>query len=200
MTALTSPAASPAVLYNMMCYYKRRAEQLEEEVIEMKRQRRDLINEHHNEMGDLQQLYHDALQTNTEFARVNLRGAATIVRKHNAGLRLAHCIDELSAAIELVEDTHVGDEAMGLRYISMKKDEIMGRADSAVMLLTRTGPQEREPEGELERWENEVADHLLVMRGDDHEVIDLTGDSDEDTELESEEEEEQPVHEEEVEL
>lgn len=194
MTALTSPAASPAVLFHMMNYYKRRAEALEMDNIALKKRMRTQYEEFRNEMGDLQQQLHDAAQTNHELAQVNLRGAETIVRKHNAGLRLAHCFDELSAAIELVEDTHVGDEAMGLRYISMKKNEIMGRADSAVQMLANH--EIRQVESELERWENEVADNLLVMQ---HGIIDLTADTD-DEETETEEEEEDEEDNNEVEL
>lgn len=171
-SAVEAPEASPEVLFHMMNYYKRRMEVAEQECENLRKRMRVQYEEHRNEMGDLQQQLHDAVQTNHEFAQVNLRGAHTIVRKHRAGLRLAHCFDELSAAIELVEDTHIGDEAMGLRYISMKKQEIMGRADAAVQLLVHQEPEQ----GELERWENEVADNLLVMGNT---IIDLTEDTEE---------------------
>jgi len=170
-SAVEAPEASPTVLFHMMTYYKRRMEVAEQECENLRKRMRTQYEEFRNEMGDLQQQLHDAVQTNHEFAQVNLRGAHTIVRKHNAGLRLAHCFDEIVSAIELVEDTHIGDEAMGLRYISMKKTEIMGRADMAVRLLVH-----QEPEDELTRWENEVADNLLVMGNT---VIDLTEETEE---------------------
>lgn len=169
-----------------MNFYKRRAEELENDNIQLKKRMRAMYEEHRNEMGDLQQQLHDHVQTNAQFAQQNLRSAHTIVRKHQAGLRLAHCFDDLVATIELVEDTHIGDEAMGLRYIGYKKNEILERANVAVQLLCRPG--EAELPGELERWENEVADNLLVMG---NQVIDLTGDSDEETDLETEEEQEE---------
>lgn len=155
-----------------MNFYKRRAELLEEENNNLRKKMRQDYEDHRNEVGDLQQQLHDAAQTNHEFAQVNLRGAHTIMRKHNAGLRLAHCFDDLAAAIELVEDTHIGEEAMGLRYIGMKKNEIMERANVAIQLLVQHDPVE----SELERWENEVADNLLVIN---NQVIDLTEDTEE---------------------
>lgn len=166
-----APEASPTVLFHMMNYYKRRMEVAEKACEDMRKRMRVQYEEYRNEVGDLQQQLHDAATTNHEFAQVNLRGAETIVRKHNAGLRLAHCFDELSAAIELVEETHIGDEAMGLRYITMKKDEIMQRANTAVQLLVH-----QDPESELERWENEIADNLIIMG---NQVIDLTEDTEE---------------------
>lgn len=189
----TTPAqdASNTVLFSMMNFYKRRMESLEQQNATLKKKLRTQYEEHRNEMGDLQQQLHDQVQINHHFAQVNLRGAETIIRKHNAAIRLAHCYDEMCAAIELVEDTHLGDEAMGLRYISMKKTEITQRADVAVRLLVR-----EEPEDELTRWENEIADNMLVI---EREIIDLTEDTEEE-ELSDEETEYEPSEHEDVEL
>lgn len=184
-SAVETPQASNVVLYHMMNFYKRRAEALEEELQRVTKKARDDYEEHRNEMGDLQQQLHDQVATNNEFAQVNLRGAHTIVRKHRAGLRLAHCLDDLVGAIELVSETHIGDEQMGLRFIEMKKNEIMERADVAIQLLVQRDFVD--PESEVERWENEVADDFLVAP---HGVIDLTGEeteeelSEEDTDVE----------------
>lgn len=193
-TNTPAPDASNTVLFSMMNFYKRRMESLEQQNASLKKKLRTQYEEHRNEMGDLQQQLHDQVQVNHHFAQVNLRGAETIIRKHNAGIRLAHCFDELSAAIELVEDTHIGDEAMGLRYINMKKNEIMQRADVAVRLLAR-----EDDEDELTRWENEIADNMLVI---ERQIIDLTEDTEEEvlSDEESEYEPEEEEHPEDVEL
>lgn len=169
-----------------MNFYKRRCEIFEAENQALKKKMRMDYENHRNEMGDMQQRLHDEIQSNSMLAQVNLQGAHTIIRKHNAGLRLAHCIDSMAAAIELIEDTHVGDEALGLRYISMEKDKIMEQANVAIMMLTRRGPNEgqHEPQDDLERWENEIADNMLVI---ERQVIDLTEETEEEEELSGEE-------------
>lgn len=178
--------ASNTILFEMMNFYKRRCEIFEAENQALKKKMRMDYENHRNEMGDMQQRLHDEIQSNSMLAQVNLQGAHTIIRKHNAGLRLAHCIDSMAAAIELIEDTHVGDEALGLRYISMEKDKIMEQANVAIMMLTRRGPNEgqQEPQDDLERWENEIADNMLVI---ERQVIDLTEETEEEEELSGEE-------------
>jgi len=166
----------------MMNFYKRRAEQLEEENARLNKKLRDQYEEHRNEMGDLQQQLHDQIHINHHFAQVNLRTTEIANRKHQAGLRLAHCIDELVGAIELVEETQMSDD-LGVKYICMQRDAMAGRVDSALQLLIGNTGQTA-----IDRWEGEIADTLLAR-----EVIDLTGEEteeeiwdDEETESESE--------------
>lgn len=179
-SSLEAPDASNAVLFHMMNFYKRRAESLEEENQHLKKRMKQQYEDHRNEMGDLQQQLHDQFEINHRFSHVNLRTTEACYRKHQAGLRLAHCFEDLAAAIELVDDTHTeSDKPMSLRYITMKKTEIMGRADIAIQMLVA-----RDPEDEVTRFENELADNLLQI---EQHIIDLTADdSGEETETEPE--------------
>lgn len=191
-TTTPAPDASNTVLFSMMNFYKRRMEALEQQNASLKKKIRVQYDEYRNELGDLQQQLHDQVDVNHHFAQVNLRNTETIMRKHDAGIRLARCFEELSSAIELVEDTHVGDEAMGLRYIYMKKEEIMQRADVGVRMLVREDVQD-----DLTRWENEIADNMLVI---ERNIIDLTEDTEEELSEEESEYEPEEEHPEDVEL
>lgn len=170
---------SNTVLFEMMNFYKRRAERAEAENEMLNKKMKKECEEHNNVVTLLQHQLNDQVNINHHFAQVNMRGARTIMRKHNAGIRLAHCINELIDSIELVEETRLGGEdALGCNYIVMNKERVKGQVDAAMQMLVRE--EWVDEESELERFENEVADTLLA-----HEIIDLT----EETETELTEEE-----------
>lgn len=162
--SLEAPDSSNVILFHMMNFYKRRAEALEEENNRLNKKLKQQYEDHRNEMGDLQQQLHDQVQINHHFAQVNLRGAELVTRKHQAAMRLAHCVDEIFNSIELVQDT-VGaqPDALGIQYLVMKKNEVQQRADVAIQLLVRTPEMD---ESELTAWENEIAPVLIDLTND----------------------------------
>lgn len=167
--------ASNVVIFEMMNFYKRRSETLEKENEALKKKMKLDYQEHRNEMADVQQRLHDQVIINYHFAHVNEKNAELIYRKHQAGIRLAHCFEELASAIELVEETNIDeDKTMALRYIGMKKNEICQRADIAVEMLTRRD----DDLDDVTRFENEH----------DRTIIDLTSDTEEDSGEETEQE------------
>lgn len=171
---------SNTVLFEMMNFYKRRAEHAEATNDRLMKKMKQECEDHNNEMARIQHQLHQQIQLNSHLQAANVRGARTILRKHNAGLRLAHCLDDLVGAIELVEETRLGGEdALGCMYINMHKDRIKGRADSAIQLLVHNELDDNM----VDHFENEVADTLLAQ-----EVIDLTGESTEEEELSEDEE------------
>lgn len=159
-------SASNTVLFEMMQFYKRAAEGHAEEANELRKRMRIEADLHADEMAIQQQRFHHQVMINHHFAQVNLRATETAHRKHQAGLRMAHCLDDLFTAIELVEETRLGnDGALGIEYISMHKTRIQQRADTALQMFLH------EPEmSEVERFENEIVDGIVAAR----EVIDLT--------------------------
>lgn len=182
-SAIESPdQASPVVLFHMMNFYKRKAEQLELQLKEERAAKKQQYEDLRNEIGDVQQQLHDRIVENAELGVINLRGAQTIVRKHQAGVRMLHVIDDFAAAIELVEETTIGQSMdMGLHYIVMKKNEIMQRAQVAMDIFLHGQPEVNE----LEEWENgfdTIGDNLV-----DRSIIDLTGEETEEDEDSGEE-------------
>lgn len=160
---------SNTVIFEMMNFYKRKLEESEKENEELTKKIKTMQAEHLHDIHALETQLDRQVHTNFIFAQTNMQQAETVMRKHQAGVRLARCFDEMAAAIELVEETHVGDEAMALRYIYMKKEEVMQRANVALHMLIR--PSEEEDRVQLD---------LAI----EEEIIDLTG---EDTEEETDE-------------
>lgn len=168
-----SPDASNIVLFSMMNFYKRRAERAEAENEMLRKKMKQECEEHNNAMTHMQIQLSEQVDVNHHFAQVNMRGARTIMRKHHAGMRLAHCINDLVDSIELVEDTRLGGEdALGCNYIIMHKDRIKGQMDTAIQLLVHE--EWVDEDNEVVRFENEVADTLLAR-----EIIDLTEETEE---------------------
>lgn len=157
-TNTPAPDASNVVLYQMMMHYKRVAE-LESEEVERLKEEREV---HATEMAGMQERLHTEIIGGRAIRAANVRGAMMVMRKHDAGMRLTRCIDELFDAIELIHQTQMSF-APGMEYLKYEKDRIQQRATTAFELLIRE-------HDELEADEE----------------IDLTGDT---TEEEGEEEE-----------
>jgi len=155
---------SNTVLFEMMMYYKRKME-IAEETAEQDRKRlkkatavaRDAQDQVHALNAHVRTL---ASEIN-EYARANERGARMITRKHNAGLGIVACMNQLIEVIDTVEDTAVNYNGMlGIEYISMHKRAIVGRAA-----------------GFLETFTDDLDD----LEAD--EVIDLTGEETEEEDV-----------------
>lgn len=144
----------------MMMHYKRVAELESEEVERLKNQ----ATLHAVEMIDMQQRLTTEIIGGRTIRAANVRGAMMVMRKHDAGMRLTRCLDELFDAIELVHQTQMSMEPAA-EYLKYEKDRIQQRASTAFELLIREH------------------DEL-----DADEVIDLTGeDTEEDTDEEDDE-------------
>lgn len=150
---------SNVALFEMMMYYKRTAEATQEHCQRLERR----AERHAREMSDLQIRLHAALESRRATAAANVRGAHMVVRKHDAGMRMVRCIDDLFNAIELAYQTRMDTET-GIQYLKFEKDRIEARATMAFELLIQ---EHDEPDLEAD------------------EVIDLIGET---TEEESEEE------------
>lgn len=155
-----APTESNAVLFEMMMYYKRTADAAQEHTKRLERR----AERHAREMADVQSRLHVAIEQRRATAAANLRGAHMVVRKHNAGMRMVRCIDDLFNAIELAYQTRM-DSDTGIKYVKFEKDRIEQRATTAFELLIQ---EHDEPDLDAD------------------EVLDLTGES---TEEESDEEE-----------
>jgi len=168
---------SNVVIFEMMNFYKRRMEAAEEENEQLKKKLKQAQDEHLHDIHQLEHQLDNQVNMNMIFAQTNMRQAETTMRKHQAGIRLARCFDELAAAVELVEETYIGGgEEIALRYIYMKKEEIMQRANVGIQMLIAPTPDEPEVEIHMTRIEQEI--------------IDLTEQTEEETEEESESESE----------
>jgi len=167
---------SNVVIFEMMNFYKRKLEESEEENAMLRDQLKKAKQEHMHDIHTLENQLNNQVNMNMIFAQTNLAQAETVQRKHQAGIRLARCFDELAAAVELVEETHIGgDEALALRYVYMKKEEIMQRANVGIQMLIAPSPQEPE------------VIEMIHFERIEREIIDLT----EDTQGETTEEEEE---------
>jgi len=163
------PTDSNVVVFQMMLHYKRQLE-CEQEInaIAMKK-----LKKAHNDMASLQHEHHEVLQENRLLVNANQRGAMTVVRKHQAGMRIAKCLDDMFDTIDLVVETGLGDDgALGMEYIAMHKQAIQQRAEIALELFTDI----IRPEDDFD-----TDDEGVPMMA--HEVIDLTGDETEEDDI-----------------
>lgn len=164
-----APEASNAVLFHMMNYYKRKFEQSDEELQSTKRRMKVEEEIHTEHIRNLEAELNQRIVERIQLGHANFRGSQIILRKHQAGIRMLHCIDELAAAIELVEDTRIGGENnMGVHYIAMEKNKIMQRVQVAMQIFSHD-PDSDEEENAVTRWENEISPQLVTN------IIDLTG-------------------------
>lgn len=133
--------ASNTVIFEMMMHYKRKSEIAEES----SRSAHKKLKHARDAIGSLQHELQEQVATNREFARANRRGADIIHRKHQAGMRLVGCLDDLFGAIDLVQDTSLGDDhALGIEFITMHKQAIHGRAETALMLFVEHNDEDLE--------------------------------------------------------
>jgi len=166
---------SNTVIFEMMNFYKRKLEACELQNEDLAKRLKVSRDEHMHDVHVLERQLNNQVNTNMVFAQTNMRQAETVMRKHQAGVRLARCFDELAASVELVEETHIGgDETIALRYIYMKKEEIMQRANVALQMLIAPAQEETE-------------DDIIHMMRIEQEIIDLT--AEEETEEEESDEE-----------
>jgi len=167
---------SNTVIFEMMNFYKRKLEACEQQNEDLNKRLRISREEHMHDVHVLERQLNTQVNTNMMFAQTNMRQAETVMRKHQAAVRMARCFDELSAAVELVEETHIGgDEAIALRYIYMKKEELMQRANVAMQMLIAPTQEETEED-------------IIRMMQIEQEIIDLTAEETEEEETEEEEE------------
>lgn len=157
---------SNTVLFEMMMYYKRKMELAEETAAQDRKRLKKataVAREAQDQVHALTMQVRDLDREIREYARANERGARMITRKHNAGLGLVGCMNQLIEVIDTVEDTAVNYNGMlGVEYISMHKRAIVGRAA-----------------GFLERFTDDLDD--LELEAD--EVIDLTGEETEEEDV-----------------
>lgn len=133
-----APTTSNVVIYQMMMHYKRRMDIAEDRESHYKK-RMKIEQELYEEEIERKNLQITGLQDLVNFTtRANHRGAAMVVRKHHAGLRLVECLDEIFSAVELSKDTDLGGVGnLAVEYIDTVKDEVHGRAQTAFELLVR---------------------------------------------------------------
>lgn len=163
-------ATDNVVLFEMMMHYKRRLDIAEASLEQAKKRAKKQRDIYEDALGGLQHQLHEQIETNREFARANEQGARMIVRKHQAGMRLVGCLDDLFESIDIVNDTGLGDDkALGMEYISMHAAAIKSRAETALELFT---------------WDREDPedDDESMLAAD--EIIDLTGETTEEEEVE----------------
>lgn len=156
---------SNVVLFQMMMHYKRRMEDAEESAKKVVKKMRTNETAY---LRTLELMEHDSREADNRIrflVAANVQGANALIRKHEAGMRLIHCLDDVFNAVELVDETQLaGENNLGLRYINSEKKVVGQRARVAIDLLMR------DPEFETHEFHTEV--------------IDLT--ADEETEEESE--------------
>jgi len=158
------PGDSNVVVFQMMLHYKRQLE-CEQDInaIAMKK-----LKTAHDMIASLQHEQHELIQDNRQLVRANERGSAVIIRKHQAGMRMAACLDEMFETIDVVVDTGLGDDgALGMEYISAHRDAIGQRARVALDMFVEVHQPEEDSE-----TEEDTEQQWLFGTG----VIDLTGD------------------------
>jgi len=158
--ALAAPEQSNSntVLFEMMMHYKRRAE-IAEEATEHARKR---LKKSMAATADAQHELHEQVAHNRQYVLANERGARMIVRKHEAGLGLAACLDNLFECVDVVNETAANyNNMLGIEYIAMHKDAIFQRAQVF-----------------LEQFTDDTDEDLEA-----DETIDLTGDTTEEEDV-----------------
>lgn len=123
---------SNTVLFEMMMFYKRKMEIAEDTAAQDRKRLKQAMHIAHEARGRLQDTIiqlRAAEREIGEYARANERGARMIMRKHNAGMGIVACMNNLVECIDTVEDTAVNyNNMLGVEYISMHKRAIVGRA------------------------------------------------------------------------
>jgi len=152
------PTESNVVLYQMMMHYKRRMEVAEDREGHYKRR-----------MKIEEELYQEEIDVhranNTRLHHQLQRTQLQLVNKHEAGMRLVNCLDNMFGAVELAVETDLGGPGnLGVTYIETIKDMEHERATTAFELLV-----------------GEYRENPLVING---EVIDLVTTEEEDSEEE----------------
>jgi len=156
--------SSNVVLLEMMMHYKRRMEVAEDDSERSKKRMKVMEQVHWETVSQQQETIQTQNAANDMLRRANIRGASMVVRKHEAGMRLMTCLDDLFNDIDLSYGAKDPAEIRATdEYLMHMKQRVMSRAETAFMLLVQE-------HNELETDEE----------------IDLTGES---TEEESEEEE-----------
>ena len=152
-----APNDSNVVIFQMMLHYKRQLE-CEQDInaIAMKK-----LKKCHQDLASLQHEKHELLRDNRLLVNANERGSATIIRKHQAGMRMAKCLDDIFETIDIVIETGLGDDgALGMEYIGAHRDAIGQRAKTALDMFVEVN----QPEDDFDTDDEEMA--LLA-----HEVI-----------------------------
>lgn len=156
--------ASNTVLFEMMMHYKRRMEVAEDDSERNKKRMKVMEQVHWETVSEQNETIQAQNAANDMLRRANIRGAEMVMRKHEAGMRLMTCLDDIFNDIDLsygakaAEDRRATDE-----YLMHMKERAMQRAGTAFELLIHE-------HDELEAIEE----------------IDVTGDTEEDTDTDEE--------------
>lgn len=123
------PTESNVVLYQMMMHYKRRMEVAEEREDHYKKR-----------MKVEEELYQEEIdvwrQSNRRFSDQLYRTQLQLINKHDAGMKLAACLDNMFEAVDLAYDTDLGGKNnLAVAYLDTIKDQEQGRAATAFELL-----------------------------------------------------------------
>jgi len=152
------PTESNVVLYQMMMHYKRSMEVAEDREQHYKK-RMKIEEELYQEEIDVYR------QGNQRLTHQLQRTQLQLVNKHEAGMRLVHCLDNVFNAVELAVETELGGPGnLGVTYIETIKDMEHERATTAFELLV-----------------GEYRENPLVING---EMIDLVTTEEEDSDEE----------------
>jgi len=128
--------ASNTVLFEMMMHYKRRMEVAESETERAKKRVKVMEQVHWETVSQQQATIQAQNAANDMLRRANIRGAQIIMRKHEAGMRLMTCMDDIFNDIDLsygakaIEDRRGSDE-----YLMHMKERAVQRAGTAFELL-----------------------------------------------------------------
>lgn len=123
------PTESNVVLYQMMMHYKRRME-IAEEREEHYKKRMKIEEELYQEDIDVWR------QSNRRFSDQLYRTQLQLINKHDAGMKLAACLDNMFEAVDLAYDTDLGGkDNLAIAYLDTIKDQEQGKAANAFELL-----------------------------------------------------------------
>jgi len=156
--------SSNVVLLEMMMHYKRRMEIAESETERAKKRVKVMEQVHWETVSQQQETIQTQNAANDMLRQANIRGAQMVMRKHEAGMRLMACMDDLFNDIELSYGAKAIEERRGSdEYLMYMKERAVQRAGTAFELLIHE------------------YDELEAM-----EEIDLTETTDEETDTEDE--------------
>lgn len=123
--------ASNTVLFEMMMHYKRKMED-EQEIsrIAMKKLKRA-----HDAVDEMAFVVADRDQQIRQLTMANMRGAALVMQKHEAGMRIVTHLQDLYDNIDLVYETELGGAHLGMNYIYNERVRSEQRAGNALQLF-----------------------------------------------------------------
>lgn len=135
------PTSNNIVLYQMMMHYKRRMEIAEDREQHYKKR-----------MKIEEELYTEEIQVyrqgNERLINQLQRTQFLAIRKHDAGMRLVNCLDDMFSAVELARDTDLGGPGnLAVEYIDTIKEQMHSKATVAFELLVGDHDEEEVDEG-----------------------------------------------------